>query len=157
MPDASPEQTLLLVDSDIDYLDWATKHLGAKGLRILRCDHAEKAAKASREQGLADAKRRSAERDARRAQRAKDEGKPTPKTLRRLPPKFRPIQMEPTQAWQKTLEAAFDVASGYIRDLIPGSDRFLGFRGADFAVSPDEKTIAFSAIRTWKPPKSTYS
>ena len=45
MPDASPEQTLLLVDSDIDYLEWATKHLGAKGLRILRCDHAEKAAK----------------------------------------------------------------------------------------------------------------
>ncbi|MBT8044190.1 MAG: sigma-54 dependent transcriptional regulator [Verrucomicrobiae bacterium] len=39
------EQTILLVDPDIDYLEWATKHLGAKGLRILRCDHAEKAAK----------------------------------------------------------------------------------------------------------------
>ena len=34
-----------MVDSDIDYLEWATKHLGAEGLRILRCDHAEKAAK----------------------------------------------------------------------------------------------------------------
>jgi DNA-binding NtrC family response regulator len=34
-----------MVDSDIDYLEWATKHLKAKGLRILRCDHAEKAAK----------------------------------------------------------------------------------------------------------------
>ena len=34
-----------MVDPDIDYLEWATKHLGAKGLRILRCDHAEKAAK----------------------------------------------------------------------------------------------------------------
>ncbi len=45
MPDASPEQTLLLVDTDLDYLEWATKHLQAKGLRILRCDHAEKAAK----------------------------------------------------------------------------------------------------------------
>ena len=33
------------MDSDIDYLEWATKHLGAEGLRILRCDHAEKAAK----------------------------------------------------------------------------------------------------------------
>ena len=45
MSDTSPEQTLLLVDSDIDYLEWATKHLKAKGMRILRCDHAEKAAK----------------------------------------------------------------------------------------------------------------
>ena len=45
MPDATPEQTLLLVDQDLDYLEWATKHLNAKGLRILRCDHAEKAAK----------------------------------------------------------------------------------------------------------------
>ena len=34
-----------MVDSDIDYLEWATKHLNAEGLRILRCDHAEKAAK----------------------------------------------------------------------------------------------------------------
>lgn len=45
MPDATPEQTLLLVDSDLDYLEWATKHLDADGLRILRCDHAEKATK----------------------------------------------------------------------------------------------------------------
>ncbi|MFK7911550.1 MAG: sigma-54-dependent transcriptional regulator [Akkermansiaceae bacterium] len=43
MPDS--EKTLLLVDQDLDYLEWATKHLNAKGLRILRCDHAEKAAK----------------------------------------------------------------------------------------------------------------
>ena len=45
MPETSAEQTILLVDSDIDYLEWATKHLDAEGLRILRCDHAEKAAK----------------------------------------------------------------------------------------------------------------
>ncbi|MGB2267073.1 MAG: response regulator, partial [Akkermansiaceae bacterium] len=45
MAETSTEQTILLVDSDIDYLEWATKHLSAKGLRILRCDHAEKAAK----------------------------------------------------------------------------------------------------------------
>ena len=45
MPETSAEQTILLVDSDIDYLEWATKHLNAEGLRILRCDHAEKAAK----------------------------------------------------------------------------------------------------------------
>jgi DNA-binding NtrC family response regulator len=45
VPDNPPEQTLLLVDPDLDYLDWATKHLKAKGLRILRCDHAEKAVK----------------------------------------------------------------------------------------------------------------
>lgn len=45
MSDNTAEQTILLVDSDIDYLEWATKHLSADGLRILRCDHAEKAAK----------------------------------------------------------------------------------------------------------------
>lgn len=45
MPNTTSEQTILLVDSDLDYLEWATKHLSAKGLRILRCDHAEKAAK----------------------------------------------------------------------------------------------------------------
>jgi len=45
VPETSAEQTILLVDSDIDYLEWATKHLNAEGLRILRCDHAEKAAK----------------------------------------------------------------------------------------------------------------
>lgn len=37
--------TLLLVDSDIDFLDWATKHLEAPDLRILRCDNSEKALK----------------------------------------------------------------------------------------------------------------
>lgn len=45
MSETSPEQTLLLVDPDLDYLEWATKHLLADGLRILRCDHAEKAVK----------------------------------------------------------------------------------------------------------------
>ena len=38
-------QTLLLVDPDLDHLDWATKHLQAEGVRILRTDHAEKAIK----------------------------------------------------------------------------------------------------------------
>lgn len=41
----SSEPTILLVDSDLDHLEWATKHLAANGLRILRTDHAEKAAK----------------------------------------------------------------------------------------------------------------
>lgn len=36
---------MLLVDPDLDFLDWATKHLAAKGLRILRCDDAGKAIK----------------------------------------------------------------------------------------------------------------
>ena len=45
MPDTLPEETLLLVDPDLDFLDWATKHLAAKGLRILRCDDAGKAIK----------------------------------------------------------------------------------------------------------------
>lgn len=45
MPNTPPEQTILLVDSDLDFLEWATKHLAADGLRILRCDHAEKAVK----------------------------------------------------------------------------------------------------------------
>ena len=45
MPDPLPEETLLLVDPDLDFLDWATKHLAAKGLRILRCDDAGKAIK----------------------------------------------------------------------------------------------------------------
>ena len=40
-----PEQTILLVDQDHDFLDWATKHLEAKGLSILRCDNAENAVK----------------------------------------------------------------------------------------------------------------
>ena len=38
-------QTILLVAPDHEYLDWATKHLAADDLRILRCDHAEKAIK----------------------------------------------------------------------------------------------------------------
>lgn len=41
----SEEPTILLVDPDHDYLKWATKHLAADGLRILRCDDADKAAK----------------------------------------------------------------------------------------------------------------
>lgn len=45
MADSLPEETLLLVDPDLDFLDWATKHLAAKGLRILRCDDAGKAIK----------------------------------------------------------------------------------------------------------------
>jgi len=45
MPESQPEETLLLVDPDLDFLDWATKHLSAKGLRILRCDDAGKAIK----------------------------------------------------------------------------------------------------------------
>lgn len=39
-----PEHQLLLVDQDLDYLEWATKHLAADGLKILRCDSADKAA-----------------------------------------------------------------------------------------------------------------
>lgn len=45
MPEPAAEETLLLVDPDLDFLDWATKHLAAKGLRILRCDDAGKAIK----------------------------------------------------------------------------------------------------------------
>jgi len=45
MTDPIPEETMLLVDPDLDFLDWATKHLAAKGLRILRCDDAGKAIK----------------------------------------------------------------------------------------------------------------
>ncbi len=45
MPEIPPEETLLLVDPDLDFLDWATKHLAAEGLRILRCDNAENALK----------------------------------------------------------------------------------------------------------------
>ncbi|MEN8694336.1 MAG: sigma-54 dependent transcriptional regulator [Akkermansiaceae bacterium] len=39
------EHTILLVDPDLDYLDWATKHLAADGVQILRCDVADKALK----------------------------------------------------------------------------------------------------------------
>ena len=45
MATANAEQTILLVDKDLDYLNWATKHLEAKGLRILRCDNGENAIK----------------------------------------------------------------------------------------------------------------
>ncbi len=45
MPENSSEDTLLLVDPDLDFLDWATKHLSAKGLRVLRCDNAANAIK----------------------------------------------------------------------------------------------------------------
>lgn len=41
----STEDTLLLVDPDLDFLDWSTKHLSAKNLRILRCDNAANAIK----------------------------------------------------------------------------------------------------------------
>jgi DNA-binding NtrC family response regulator len=43
MPESVSEETLLLVDPELEFLDWATKHLAAKGLRILRCDDAGKA------------------------------------------------------------------------------------------------------------------
>ncbi|MBK1833939.1 sigma-54-dependent transcriptional regulator [Roseibacillus ishigakijimensis] len=45
MPDAEYKDTVLIVDSDIDFLNWATKHLEAPDLRILRTDNAEKALK----------------------------------------------------------------------------------------------------------------
>ncbi len=45
MAEAPTEQTILLVDQDHDFLEWATKHLSANGLRILRCDHADNAVK----------------------------------------------------------------------------------------------------------------
>ncbi len=45
MPRPREEDTLLLVDPDHDFLDWATRHLAAKNLRILRCDNADKAVK----------------------------------------------------------------------------------------------------------------
>ena len=39
------EDTILLVDPDLDFLDWATKYLSAKNLRVLRCDNAANAIK----------------------------------------------------------------------------------------------------------------
>lgn len=45
MAQTSTEDTLLLVDPDLDFLEWATKHLAAKDLRILRCDNAANAIK----------------------------------------------------------------------------------------------------------------
>jgi DNA-binding NtrC family response regulator len=45
MSEPIPEDTLLLVDPDLDFLDWATKHLFAQNLKILRCDNAANAVK----------------------------------------------------------------------------------------------------------------
>lgn len=45
MSDSPLEDTLLLVDPDLDFLDWATKHLFANNLRVLRCDNAANALK----------------------------------------------------------------------------------------------------------------
>lgn len=45
MPETPSEDTLLLVDPDLDFLDWATKHLAANNLRVLRCDNAANALK----------------------------------------------------------------------------------------------------------------
>ena len=45
MPDEPHDDTLLLVDPDLDFLEWATKHLAAENLRILRCDNAANAIK----------------------------------------------------------------------------------------------------------------
>ncbi len=45
MAEAPPEQTILIVDQDHDFLEWATKHLTANGVRILRCDNAANAVK----------------------------------------------------------------------------------------------------------------
>lgn len=45
MVEDSREQTLLLVDPEIEFLDWATKHLHAPDVKILRTDSAENAAK----------------------------------------------------------------------------------------------------------------
>lgn len=43
--DSKHERTLLLVDADHDYLNWATKHLEADGIRILRVDNSTNALK----------------------------------------------------------------------------------------------------------------
>lgn len=45
MASAAPDQTILLVDQDHDFLAWATKRLKSENLRILRCDDGEKAIK----------------------------------------------------------------------------------------------------------------
>jgi DNA-binding NtrC family response regulator len=45
MAEPITEQSILLVDPEIEFLDWATKHLAAKGLKILRTDNADNAAK----------------------------------------------------------------------------------------------------------------
>jgi DNA-binding NtrC family response regulator len=45
MPEGPTADTLLLVDPDLDFLDWATQHLAGENLRILRCDNAANALK----------------------------------------------------------------------------------------------------------------
>lgn len=45
MVEESREQSILLVDPEIEFLDWATKHLQAQDVKILRTDSAENAAK----------------------------------------------------------------------------------------------------------------
>lgn len=45
MSESQFEDTLLLVDPDLDFLEWATRHLTAVKLRILRCDDSAKALK----------------------------------------------------------------------------------------------------------------
>ena len=45
MPQKPTEQVVLIVDQEIEFLDWATKHLAAKDLKILRTDKAENAVK----------------------------------------------------------------------------------------------------------------
>lgn len=45
MSQSVKEDTLLLVDPDLDFLEWATKHLAANNLRVLRCDNAANALK----------------------------------------------------------------------------------------------------------------
>jgi DNA-binding NtrC family response regulator len=45
MTQSVSEQTILIVDQEIEFLDWATKHLAANNLKILRTDQADKALK----------------------------------------------------------------------------------------------------------------
>ena len=45
MATVTTDQTILLVDQDRDFLDWATRHLDAKGVQVLRCDNGENALK----------------------------------------------------------------------------------------------------------------
>ncbi|NNC88610.1 MAG: sigma-54-dependent Fis family transcriptional regulator [Akkermansiaceae bacterium] len=45
MAPATFTQTILLVDEDHDFLDWATKRLETKEVKVLRCDNAENAVK----------------------------------------------------------------------------------------------------------------
>jgi DNA-binding NtrC family response regulator len=45
MTDSVSEQTILIVDQEIEFLDWATKHLAANNLKILRTDQSDNALK----------------------------------------------------------------------------------------------------------------